>query len=188
MLDEKTQDFIRTHREEDVRRLALKPAPENVDLRMALQQIEGWQTARRKLPSWAERDGILYPPRLPMEQCSSEQTARYKQALVKRMLNNNGTEAPHTLMDLTGGFGIDFSFLAPLFDRAVYMERQPELCRIAAQNFKTLGLAQAEIRETDSSLSPDEWPDAACCFVDPARRDTVGRKTVAIEDLSLIHI
>ena len=85
-------------------------------------------------------------------------------------------------MDLTGGFGIDFSFLAPLFDRAVYMERQPELCRIAAHNFKTLGLAQAEIRETDSSLSPDEWPDATCCFVDPARRDTVGRKTVAIED------
>ena len=182
MLDEKTQDFIRTHREEDVRRLALKPAPENVDLRMALQQIEGWQTARRKLPSWAERDGILYPPRLPMEQCSSEQTARYKQALVKRLLDNDGTETPHTLMDLTGGFGIDFSFLAPLFDRAVYMERQPELCRIAAHNFKTLGLAQAEIRETDSSLSPDEWPDAACCFIDPARRDTVGRKTVAIED------
>lgn len=182
MLDEKTQDFIRTHQEEDVRRLALKPAPKNVDLRMALQQIEGWQTARRKLPSWAERDGILYPPRLPMEQCSSEQTARYKQALVKRLLDNNGTEAPHTLMDLTGGFGIDFSFLAPLFDRAVYMERQPELCRIAAHNFKTLGLAQAEIRETDSSLSPDEWPDAACCFVDPARRDTAGRKTVAIED------
>ena len=182
MLDEKTQDFIRTHREEDVRRLALKPAPENVDLRMALQQIEGWQTARRKLPSWAERDGIQYPPRLPMEQCSSEQTARYKQALVKRLLDNDGTEAPHTLMDLTGGFGIDFSFLAPLFDRAVYMERQPELCRIAAHNFKTLGLAQAEIRETDSSLSPDEWPDATCCFVDPARRDTVGRKTVAIED------
>ena len=117
---------------------------------MALQQIEGWQTARRKLPSWAERDGILYPPRLPMEQCSSEQTARYKQALVKRLLNKDGTEAPHTLMDLTGGFGIDFSFLAPLFDRAVYMERQPELCRIAAHNFKTLGLAQAEIRETDS--------------------------------------
>ena len=162
MLDEKTQDFIRTHREEDVRRLALKPAPENVDLRMALQQIEGWQTARRKLPSWTERDGILYPPRLPMEQCSSEQTARYKQALVKRLLDKDGTEAPHTLMDLTGGFGIDFSFLAPLFDRAVYMERQPELCRIAAHNFKTLGLAQAEIRETDSSLSPDECSDAAC--------------------------
>lgn len=136
MLDEKTQDFIRTHREEDVRRLALKPAPENVDLRMALQQIEGWQTAIRKLPSWAERDGIQYPPRLPMEQCSSEQTARYKQALVKRLLDNDSTEAPHTLMDLTGGFGIDFSFLAPLFDRAVYMERQPELCRIAAHNFK----------------------------------------------------
>ena len=57
-----------------------------------------------------------------------------------------------------------------------------ELCRIAAHNFKTLGLAQAEIRETDSSLSPDEWPDVACCFVDPARRDTAGRKTVAIED------
>ncbi len=62
MLDEKTQDFIRTHREEDVRRLALKPAPENVDLRMALQQIEGWQTARRKLPHGRNETGYCIRP------------------------------------------------------------------------------------------------------------------------------
>ena len=178
-----TNDFILSHRQDDVRRLALKSAPEEVDLRLALQQIEGWQTATRKLPSWAATDGLLYPPRLSMEQCSSEATARYKQKVVREWMSRLApASSTTTLIDLTGGFGIDFSFIAPLFDRAVYMERQPGLCRIAAHNFKRLGLARAEVCETDSSLHPEAWPDADCCFIDPARRDTQGRKTVAIED------
>ncbi|MDE7378878.1 MAG: class I SAM-dependent methyltransferase [Paraprevotella sp.] len=182
MINEKTRDFILRNRLEDVRKLALKKAPEGVDLPMALQQIEGWQTAVRKLPSWAEREGLWFPPRLAMEQCSSEQTASYKHALVKRLLHIGDTPADGTMMDLTGGFGIDFSFIAPLFTRAVYMERQPELCRIARHNFTVLHLDQAEVREGDSSNKPQEWPDAELCFIDPARRDAAGHKTVAIED------
>ena len=181
MLNEETLHFIQTHRQDDTRLLALKPAPPGVDLRAALQQIEGRQAAGRKLPSWAEREGLLFPPRLAMEQCSSEQTARYKQDVVRRWLASCGSSDP-VLTDLTGGFGIDFSFLAPLFHRAVYMERQPELCRIAAHNFRVLGLSQAEVRETDSAQAPECWPESDCCFVDPARRDASGRKTVAIGD------
>ena len=181
MLNEETLHFIQTHRQDDTRLLALKPAPPGVDLRAALQQIEGRQAAGRKLPSWAEREGLLFPPRLAMEQCSSEQTARYKQDVVRRWLASCGSSAP-VLTDLTGGFGIDFSFLAPLFHRAVYMERQPELCRIATHNFRVLGLSQAEVRETDSAQAPKCWPESDCCFVDPARRDASGRKTVAIGD------
>ena len=177
-----TRDFILAHRKEDVRSLALKHAAGNVDLRMALQQIEGWQTAVRKLPSWAATAGVLYPPRLSMEQCSSEATARYKQSVVRRWMDKPVRHASTTLADLTGGFGIDFSFLAPLFDRAIYMERQPCLCRIAGHNFRLLGLKHAEILETDSSLRPETWPEMDCCFVDPARRDKAGRKTVALED------
>lgn len=182
MINEKTRDFILRNRQEDVRKLALKKAPEGVDLAMALQQIEGWQTAVRKLPSWAGREGLWFPPRLAMEQCSSEQTATYKRALVKRLLHIGSTPADGTMMDLTGGFGIDFSFMAPLFTRAVYMEQQPELCRIARHNFTVLHLDQTEIREGNSSEKPQDWPDAELCFIDPARRDAAGHKTVAIED------
>ncbi|MCM1108210.1 MAG: hypothetical protein NC388_04020 [Clostridium sp.] len=182
MIDEKTQEFILAHRTEDVRTLALKRTPDGVDAMLALQQIEGWQTAVRKLPSWATTDGLWYPPRLSMEQCSSEQTALYKNETVKRLLNIGDKPSDGSMMDLTGGFGIDFSFLAPLFARAVYMERQPELCRIARHNFNVLRLHHAEIMETDSSAQPQDWPNVELCFVDPARRDASGRKTVAIDD------
>lgn len=182
MMNGQTLDFIRRNRLGDVRELALKKAPEGVELPLALQQIEGWQTARRKLPSWAEKEGLWYPPRLSMEQCSSEQTALYKRDIIKRLLQLADGETGGTMMDLTGGFGIDFSFMAPLFTRAVYMERQAVLCRIARHNFDVLQLKQAEVCETDSATHPEEWPDADLCFIDPARRDESGHKTVAIAD------
>ena len=69
------EEFIALHREEDIRPLALRKAPEGVDMLWCLQQIEGWQLARRKLPRWAAVDGLWWPPRLSMEQCSSELTA-----------------------------------------------------------------------------------------------------------------
>ena len=116
------QEFIRLHRTDDVRTLALR-APRNAtfDLTLALEQIAGWQTARRKLPKWAECEGLIYPPHLSMEQCSSETTARYKAAVAARLIGVGvGDAASATSMaDLTGGFGVDFSFLAPLFGSAV---------------------------------------------------------------------
>ena len=182
MMNGQTLDFIQRNRLGDVRELALKKAPEGVELPLALQQIEGWQTARRKLPSWTEKEELWYPPRLSMEQCSSEQTALYKRDVIKRLLQLADGETGGTMMDLTGGFGIDFSFMAPLFTRAVYMERQAVLCRIARHNFDVLQLKQAEVCETDSATHPEEWPDADLCFIDPARRDGAGHKTVAIAD------
>ena len=85
-----TQEFIHKYREEDVRKLALQGTRfPQVDLPYALDQIAGWQTARKKIPSWAAIEGMIYPPRLSMEQCSSEQTARYKAALVQRLLKGD---------------------------------------------------------------------------------------------------
>ena len=79
LINEKTWEFVRQHADDDVRKLALQGAKDaEVDLQLALKQIAGRQTARRKLPSWAEVEGVVYPPHLNMEQCSSEQTARYK--------------------------------------------------------------------------------------------------------------
>ena len=80
------EQYIQTHKEDDVRRLALAKHPEGIDLQYCLQQIEGWQTARRKLPRWAGTDGVVFPRRLSLEQCSSEATALYKARIVERLL------------------------------------------------------------------------------------------------------
>lgn len=170
--------YILQHRQDDVRQLALKRGSEGVDVPWCLQQIEGWQLARKKLPKWSDMEnGMLwYPPRLSMEQCSSESTALYKRELVERLLP---ADERCSMADLTGGFGIDFSYMAGSFRRAVYVERQSHLCDIARHNFPLLGLNHAEVREGDSTM---EIPNADVLYLDPARRDMVGRKTVAIED------
>lgn len=181
MFHQDTWDFIRKHAQDDVRKLALKrPTNPNVDLKEALVQIEGYQTARKKLPLWAENPQLVYPPRISMEQCSSETTALYKQQVVRRMLQ--GLSGPLSMADMTGGFGIDFSYLAPLFDRAYYIEQQEILCRIAQHNLKVLGLKQAEVLHGDGVERMPEQAPLTLVFIDPARRDQQGKKTVALSD------
>lgn len=181
MFHQDTWDFIRKHAQDDVRKLALKrPTNPNVDLKEALVQIEGYQTARKKLPLWAENPQLVYPPRISMEQCSSETTALYKQQVVRRLLQ--GLSGPLSMADMTGGFGIDFSYLAPLFDRAYYIEQQEILCRIAKHNLKVLGLKQAEVLHGDGVERMPEQAPLTLVFIDPARRDQQGKKTVALSD------
>ena len=160
------EEFIREHREDDVRLLALqgKRYPD-VDMAFALQQIAGWQTARKKIPSWTAIEGMIYPPRLSMEQCSSEQTARYKAALVQRLLKG---EKGGNMADLTGGFGVDFSFLSPLFDEAVYVEQQDHLCKIAQENINRLGLGQSEVVHDDGVAFLQRMGLADLIYLDPA--------------------
>lgn len=181
MFNPETWEFIRKHAQEDVRKLALKrPASPNVDLKEALVQIEGYQTALKKLPLWAANPQLVYPPRISMEQCSSESTAHYKQQVVRRLLQ--GHAAPLSMADMTGGFGIDFSYLAPLFDRAYYIEQQEVLCRIAQHNLNVLGLKQAEVLHGDGVERMPEKAPLTLVFIDPARRDQQGKKTVALSD------
>lgn len=168
-------EFIIQNRDKDVRSLALKKAPEGVRLFWCLQQIEGWQLAQKKLPRWAETEGIRFPPRLSMEQCSSESTATYKKDIITRL----GTTS---LVDLTGGFGVDFTYMAHGLQRATYVERQEGLCESARHNFPLLGLHDAEIVNGDAEETLRQLDHADAIFIDPARRDDTGRKTVAIED------
>ncbi|MBQ8673451.1 MAG: SAM-dependent methyltransferase [Bacteroides sp.] len=177
ILSKETEEFIREHRLQDVRQLALQAARYPlVEMGAALTQIAGWQAAREKLPSWAAVEGIIYPPRLSMEQCSSEATARYKGRLVTQI-------APcGTLTDLTGGFGIDCAFLAPNFTQVTYVERQEVLCQAARHNFPLLGLRHIDVRHMDSTDYLQEMPENDWIFIDPARRDLHGGKTVAITD------
>ena len=179
---EKVQIFAREHRQDDVRRLALQAAKyPDMDFSFALHQIKGWQVACKKLPSWAAHEQLLYPQQLSMEQCSSEQTARYKQQLVQRLCGQTQNEG--ILVDLTGGLGVDFSFMAQGFRQAYYVEQQVELCALANYNFPLLGLSSAQIICGDGTTFLQSMADQAMViFLDPARRDAAGSKTYAIED------
>ena len=280
IMNQATLDFIRQHQDDDVRQLAFLGSkyPE-VDMPFALDQIRGRKMARVKLPRWASIDGIIYPPHISMEQCSSEQTALYKAELAARLLglspssSENGEEKekesenasnlhlseicefagkgavdsefakneatckkqqilteskenvneikeePHEgdfseetgFVDLTGGFGVDFSYIASrLGVKSMYVERQAHLCEAAKENFGRLGLKNAIVKNGDGievlhSFLPKK-KDAASAddslgiiygqplslpktnlglkliFIDPARRDDAGNKVVSLKD------
>lgn len=173
-----TLDFVKANADCDVRRLALKRV-DGVDMPFALNQIAGRQMARRKLPSWADNDGIVYPPHLSMEQCSGEVAARYKVAVAKRLAKDGGS-----LVDITGGFGVDFSFMSEHFAKAVYVERQADLCRIARHNLDVLGLERADVVNGDGVEYLKGMNHASLLFADPARRDANGGRAFGIQDCS----
>lgn len=173
-----TQEYIEEHRNDDVRRLALNPgAAEGVDMAEALTQIEGWQMLSLKVPLIASTQGFRYPRHLPLEQCSCQETARYKQKLVAERV-----ERRDLMVDLTGGLGVDFCFIAPLFTQKVYVERQEELCHLATHNFPLLGLGDARVVQGDGIGELRKMGKADFLFLDPARRGGDGRKVVLIED------
>ena len=278
IMNQATLDFIRQHQDDDVRQLAFLGSkyPE-VDMPFALDQIRGRKMARVKLPRWASIDGIIYPPHISMEQCSSEQTALYKAELAARLLglspssSENGEEKekesenasnlhlseicefagkgavdsefakneatckkqqilteskenvneikeePHEgdfseetgFVDLTGGFGVDFSYIASrLGVKSMYVERQAHLCEAAKENFGRLGLKNAIVKNGDGievlhsfaskkddaaseSLGiTEDQPQSLLktnlglklIFIDPARRDDAGNKVVSLKD------
>ena len=173
-MNQATIDFIHIHAEADVRQLALQGTknPE-VDLSFALEQIAGRQKAKTKLPSWAAVDGIVYPPHLSMEQCSSEQTARYK-----ALIAGKGA----LIVDLTAGFGVDMAFMSQGFQKAIYVERQAPLCAISSDNYKLLGLNHIEVICADGIDYLHQLEHADLIFLDPARRDDHGARTYGIAD------
>ncbi len=214
-MNQATQDFIRQHQDDDVRQLAFLASkyPE-VDMPFALDQIRGRKMARVKLPRWASLEGIIYPPHISMEQCSSESTALYKAELAARLLAlpvSSSFSEEIGFVDLTGGFGVDFSYIAArLGVKSMYVERQAHLCEAAKENFERLGLKNAIVKNGDGievlhSFLPKK-DDAASTddslgiiydqplsllktklglkliFIDPARRDDAGNKVVSLKD------
>jgi 16S rRNA G966 N2-methylase RsmD len=175
MLNEATLQFIREHRSDNVQQLALQfnPAQDSrIDSIAAFTQIAGKQAIAHKIPFWYEQEELLYPPRLSLEQCSSEATARYKASLL----------SGNSFVDLTGGWGVDTAFIAPKFAQAVYVERQAELVAIARHNFAQLGLNQIQTHHADGIEFLKTLEPVDCLYVDPARRSSTGKKNRRIED------
>ncbi len=170
-MNDATRQFVFAHQCDDVRALALRGAPEGVDLRYALQQIEARQILVDKVPSWARCPDVEFPPHLSVEQCSSEAAARYKSGLL----------SGHSLVDLTGGLGVDCHFLSQRFAQTDYVEREPHLAALAAQNFAVLG-DKIRVHQADCEDFLPTMPPVDAIYLDPARRNMAGRKTVALAD------
>ena len=178
-----TAEFIQEYREKDTRQLALQSARfPDVDMPYALDQIKGWQTARRKLPTWAACDGIVYPPHLSMEQCSSEPTAQYKLNLAMEWSCRIESSHASSMTDLTGGFGVDFSFTSCAFASATYVERNAQLCHMVEHNLPLLGIDNAKVVCADAVDYLSTLDMQTMIFLDPARRDQHGAKTVMLAD------
>lgn len=173
-----TEQFIREHRTDDVRRLALASHPQGVDIQYALTQISGWQAAMAKIPLWADTDCIIYPRHLPMEQCTSQHIAEFKAGYVESLIGKG-----FRMADLTGGFGVDCYFISRNASHAIYNEISGELSDIVSDNYRTLNCdIETHCKDAAELLStlPDDSLDLI--YLDPARRDGAGRKLVSISD------
>ena len=172
-INESTWQYIAAHSEDDVTHLALHPSKDpQVDMAMALQQIAGRQKAKEKLPEWYATEGVLYPKKVSMEQCSSSQTAEYKASLVEG----------DSFADFSGGFGVDTVALARKFDKGWYVEPQEELCELFQHNCKVLDINNVNIVNGTMEEHLDTIGPVDTIYLDPSRRDTHGRRVVSLAD------
>lgn len=169
--------WIQEHLHDDVNELALHASNyPDVDMQQALVQIRGWQIAEKKLPLWAQTEGVLYPNHLPLEQCSSQLTAEYKASLMMQLSPRS------TMTDLTGGFGVDAVMIGREYQHLTYVEQREDLCQLAQHNFPLLGITDFEVIQARCEEVLERLPHQHLLMIDPARRDASGRKTVAISD------
>lgn len=177
-LTKEEYEFVVQHIGVDVTSLALRMRQHpHLDAKKVLDQLSGMRDAAVKIPTWSKKTNILYPNKLSLEQCSSEKTARYKSQLLSRL---NGIQS---LVDLTGGFGVDFYFMSHDLPKAVYVEKNTALFECVRHNVAQLGFNQAECLNQDGV----EWLKGQptvfdLVYLDPARRNAHGGKVVALSD------
>ena len=198
-MDALIRKYIEEHLNDDVNKLALSKFPEGVDKQLVIRQIQARQILKKKLPSWAENDELLFPKRLSLEQCSSELTAKYKSVLSQRVnettrqqsrdasmfhaMERIDTSTHRILVDLTGGMGVDTAFLSDNFDETIYVEAQEELCELARHNFNVLN-KNIKVVNAKAEDFLAQCGEVDCIYLDPARRDEYGRKMVSLHDCS----
>lgn len=172
-INEATWNYIRTHVNDNVRDLALRGCKDaSVDFKFALQQIEGRQKSKDKLPDFYQNEQVLYPPTVSMEQCSSTHTANYKASLVEG----------ETFADLTGGFGIDTFALSRRFKHGYHIEPNNALSELVQHNASVLNISNLEFIQDTMEESLSQIPNVDCLYIDPSRRDSHGNRVVCLED------
>jgi precorrin-6B methylase 2 len=166
ILKPEVQDFIHAHLKVDLQKLILKGSPfDNISMQELAIQIEGKNKSEKKLPSWYKTKGILFPPKLNLEQASSEITAKYKASLIVKGV----------LIDLTGGFGIDDFAFAATAEKVFHCEINAPLSAIVKHNAKILGLENIQFIIGDSQKFLDQNQKAETIYIDPSRRANSGR-------------
>lgn len=177
--------FILDHEGDDLGALALargKYAGEPFDFDLALTTLEVRQKLRDKVPEWYSVPALSYPFRVSGEQCSSSETARYKASVALQAI----AFRTGSVVDLTGGLGVDSWAFAQVFGQVLYNEMRPELASAASTNFQKLGVDNIVVRNQE--LRPGHVADVLngftpdIIFLDPARRAEDGRKVFRLED------
>ncbi|HYG18923.1 MAG TPA: SAM-dependent methyltransferase [Ohtaekwangia sp.] len=179
LLKPEIQKFIHQHESDDERAIVLgQKSIHGVPSALIADQIAGRRKAREKLPTYFQAKDILYPPGVNLEQTSSEKTARYKADIILRQ------RAGHlSLTDLTGGLGVDTFFLSRIFERTVYVERDPLLLALAQHNHKVLGADNITYQNASAEAFLQGMSEKAdWVFIDPSRRTTASTKAVRLAD------
>ncbi len=167
------QDFINKNLSTDISSLLLKhPKIEGVETKIVVEQIQAKLKSKKKLPTWFNTPNIYYPSKLNIEQTSSEKTAIYKSNLVQG----------NTLLDLTGGFGVDSYYFAKVFNKVIHCEINPELSQIAAHNFQTLKQDNIICKAVDGMEFLATSDKVDCIYLDPSRRDQTKKKVFLLRD------
>jgi hypothetical protein len=174
ILAEEIQDFIRNNIEADVNKLALqKNKFPNSDYTAILNQIAAKQKAKNKLPTWFNTKNIIYPSKISVEQTSSEKTAEYKSGLV----------SGKSLMDLSGGFGVDDFYFAQKVSQVIHCEINPKLSEIVQHNFAQLKTTNIQCFSGDSfDILKTQKLNLDWIYIDPSRRNDAKGKVFMLKD------
>lgn len=166
-------DFILQHETEDPAQLILSHSKtKDLPIALAVAQIQSRNKAKTKLPEWYSTQGVLFPHGIPIEQCSSEITAKYKSTLIEG----------NSIVDLTGGTGIDTFYLSRQFQTTTYVEQNQELCDLAIHNFDILNSKIDVVHSSAENFLASLKASVEWIYIDPVRRDQNSRKVFRIED------
>nr|WP_315232753.1 class I SAM-dependent methyltransferase [uncultured Flavobacterium sp.] len=174
ILNAEIQAFIDNNIGKSISKLALQKNPfQEVDWISILNQIEAKTKAKEKLPTWFSTENIIYPSKISIEQTSSEKTAAYKASII----------SGESLIDLTGGFGVDDFYFAKKIKTVAHCEINPELSNLVKHNFEQLNVSNITCYAGDSlatlfSLNSKwDW-----IYIDPSRRNDTKGKVFMLKD------
>ena len=171
---EELSRFIKEHASDDLNRLLLSASRyPGIDIPFVVDQLKSRRQIKDKLPSWYQNDRLVFPAKIAAEQCSSEQTALYKQRLVYPQAH---------VCDLTGGLGIDSYFFSRKVQQVTYIERFPAYCEAAIHNFKVLEADNVTVLNGDSTELLAEIDGIDVFYIDPARRGEGNKRVFALQD------